>query len=64
MEKRLSDLRLVIGLFFLIVSVILILKGMTDDPTPLHLNIFSGSIMLVFSIIMITLHLMDKRYSS
>ncbi|MBC7692327.1 MAG: hypothetical protein H7222_11235 [Methylotenera sp.] len=62
MEKRLSDLRFVIGLFFLIVSVILILKGMTDDPTPLHLNIFSGSIMLVFSIIMITLHLMDKRY--
>ncbi len=53
--RLLEDLRFVIGLFFGIVSVILIAGGSSAEPNvvPLSLNFYSGIAMGLFSAIML-----------
>ncbi|MFL5746950.1 MAG: hypothetical protein ACJ751_19890 [Niastella sp.] len=51
MLKKLNDLQFVIGLFFSVVSVILLLNVLLDDHSS-NLNIYTGSCFLVFGLAM------------
>ena len=54
MYKKLSQLRFVIGLFFTIVSLILLTNTLVNR-TGARLNIFTGIVFLVFGLLMIYL---------
>lgn len=71
MMKRLLDLRFVIGLFFLVMGVMLVVygffggsngaaavSGVADDST---INRFCGGIFGVFGVFMIGLHFWGRR---
>ncbi len=49
--KRLLDLRFVIGLFFLLVGLLLLIYGFAS-PSPTVINKWCGSIFIVFSLLM------------
>ncbi|MBS1919384.1 MAG: hypothetical protein JST17_03930 [Bacteroidetes bacterium] len=53
--NKLFDLRFVIGCFFLIVGVLLLLYGFFSDATEQSVNRWCGSIFLLFGIIMLVL---------
>jgi hypothetical protein len=58
MARLIEDLRFVIGLFFLIISVILLGLGLFSSELPAHgmnLNLGAGAVMAVFSALMLTL---------
>lgn len=52
MYKKLNDLQFVIGLFFSIVSVILLLNVMLGDNVAGKLNTITGASFLVFGVLM------------
>jgi hypothetical protein len=54
MYKRLNELNFVIGLFFTIVSLILLIDFFAKD-SPGKLNLYTGLIFLVFGLFMITI---------
>ena len=53
MYKRLNELNFVIGVFFTLVSVILLLDNFLGKGS--HLNLYTGLAFLVFGILMIML---------
>lgn len=56
--KRFGDLRFVIGVFFGIVGVILLVTGATDgsgNAEAVHLNLVSGGAMIVLAGVMLSL---------
>lgn len=66
MLKRLEDLRFVIGIFFGILSIILLITSFFVESTPQatdlgNLNLFTGIIMFVFSAFMIGSSIADQR---
>lgn len=63
MKSLLEDLVFFIGSFFLIVAVLLFLAGMTQDANldPYHLNYWTGSVFLIFSLGMITKSIKTAR---
>jgi hypothetical protein len=52
MYKKLNDLQFVIGLFFSVVSVILLLNVMLGSNVAVKLNTLTGSCFLVFGVLM------------
>jgi hypothetical protein len=52
MYKKLNDLRFIIGLFFAIVSVILLASALLSDAMAGRLNIYTGIVFLVFGLAM------------
>ena len=52
MYKRLNDLGFVIGIFFIIISLILIIGGFVSTALSYKLNFYTGFSFLVFGIFM------------
>lgn len=52
MYKKLSNLGFVIGIFFIIISLILILGGFLSSTLAYKLNFYTGFIFLLFGILM------------
>ena len=50
--KRLLDLRFVIGVFFGVVGILLLLYGFFSSNTDQSVNRWCGSIFIIFSVIM------------
>ena len=59
--KRLLDLRFVIGVFFLVVGILLLVHGLTV-PDGADVNRWCGIIFSVFGILMIILSLQKHTY--
>lgn len=55
MYKKLNDLQFVIGLFFSIVSVILLLNVMLTNNVAGKLNTITGACFLVFGVLMMVI---------
>jgi hypothetical protein len=53
MYKRLNELNFVIGLFFLIVSLILLVGGFFSKQLSGSLNLYTGIVFLVFGLFMV-----------
>jgi hypothetical protein len=54
MHKRYTSLSFIIGLFFLIVSVILLIGYFTSDVLSVSINLYAGIAFFLFAIFMIT----------
>jgi hypothetical protein len=52
MYKKLNDLQFVIGLFFSIVSAILLINVLFRSGASIPVNIYTGSAFLVFGLLM------------
>ena len=52
MYKKLNDLQFIIGLFFFVVSLILLVSALINDNMAGKLNIYTGIIFLVFGLAM------------
>lgn len=55
MYKRLNELNFVIGLFFTIVSLILLADNFFAKGSPGKLNLYTGLVFLVFGLLMIVI---------
>ena len=55
MLKRFNDLSFVIGLFFLLVSVILLVNTFVNGVDAGKLNLYTGIVFFVFGVFMVTL---------
>ncbi len=55
MYKRLNELNFVIGLFFTIVSLILLAHNFFAKGSPGKLNLYTGLVFLVFGLFMIAI---------
>lgn len=55
MYKKLNDLQFVIGLFFSIVSVILLLNVMLTNNVAGKLNTLTGACFLIFGVLMMVI---------
>jgi len=55
MFKKLNDLQFVIGLFFSVVAVILLLNVMLTSNVGGKLNIYTGAVFLVFGVAMMVI---------
>jgi uncharacterized membrane protein HdeD (DUF308 family) len=55
MLDKLNKLSFVIGLFFFIISVILLANYLTSNSQPQQVNLYSGIIFLLFGTIMMLL---------
>jgi len=55
MYKRLNELNFVIGLFFTIVSFILLLGNFLSKELSGTINLYTGIVFLIFGIFMITI---------
>ena len=53
MYKKLSSLGFVIGIFFIIISLILIIGGLISSTLSYKLNFYTGFTFLFFGIIMV-----------
>jgi dipeptide/tripeptide permease len=52
MYKKLNDLQFIIGLFFSVVSLILLISALISDNMAGRLNIYTGVVFLVFGLAM------------
>ena len=52
MLKKLNDLQFVIGLFFSVVSVILLINVLVRTGTVIKVNVFTGTAFLIFGLLM------------
>ena len=52
MYKKLNDLQFIIGLFFTVLSLILLLSALLSDGMAGRLNIYTGIVFLVFGLAM------------
>lgn len=55
MYKRLNELNFVIGLFFTIVSLILLFNGFFNKASSAKLNLYTGLVFLTFGLFMIAI---------
>jgi len=55
MYKRFNELSFVIGLFFVLVSIILILNGLLSNAANNYLTFYSGGAFLLFGVVMMLL---------
>jgi uncharacterized membrane protein YesL len=55
MYKKLNDLQFVIGLFFSVVSVILLLNVMLGTNVAGKLNTLTGTVFLIFGVLMMVI---------
>ena len=55
MYKKLNDLQFVIGLFFSIVSLILIVNLVLRSSSVLPINMYAGGAFLVFGVLMMVI---------
>ena len=55
MYKRLNELSFVIGLFFTVVSLILLIGNFLSKELSGSINLYTGLIFLVFGVFMITI---------
>lgn len=53
MYKRLNELNFVIGLFFTIVSLILLVGSFISSELSGKINIYTGTVFLIFGLLMI-----------
>lgn len=53
MYKKLNNLGFVIGIFFIIISLILLIGGVVSVTLAYPLNFYTGLLFLVFGVIMI-----------
>jgi len=53
MYKKLSNLGFVIGIFFIIISLILLIGGLLSSKLSYKLNFFTGFIFLLFGFLMV-----------
>jgi uncharacterized membrane protein len=53
MYKKLSNLGFVIGIFFIIISLILIIGGFLSAALAYKLNFYTGFVFLLFGILMV-----------
>ncbi len=53
MHKKLNNLGFVIGIFFTIISLILIIGGFVSEALSYKLNFYTGFSFLVFGILMV-----------
>jgi len=53
MYKKLSNLGFVIGIFFIIISLILIIGGLISSALSYKLNFYTGFTFLLFGILMV-----------
>ncbi|RYY24714.1 MAG: hypothetical protein EOO04_12715 [Chitinophagaceae bacterium] len=53
MYKRFNELSFVIGLFFILVSLILILNGLVNDEAKSTITFYSAGAFLIFGIFML-----------
>lgn len=60
MYKKLNDLQFVIGLFFTVVAVILLLNVMLGSNVSGKLNIMTGSGFLIFGVLMMVIRKGNK----
>lgn len=61
MYKKLNDLQFVIGLFFSVVAVILLLNVLLGSNVEGKLNILAGSGFLIFGVAMMLIRKGDKE---
>ena len=61
MFKRFNELNFVIGLFFLLASLILIAGYFFSDHSNEKINLYTGIVFLLFGIIMILLRSNEKE---
>jgi uncharacterized membrane protein HdeD (DUF308 family) len=54
MFKRLNELSFVIGVFFTIVSLVLLATNVFDKELPGKLNLYTGVVFLIFGLFMIS----------
>jgi hypothetical protein len=52
MYKKLNDLQFIIGLFFTVLSLILLVSALLSDGMAGRLNIYTGIVFLVFGLAM------------
>ena len=55
MFKRLNELNFVIGLFFTIVAVILLVDTLFNKASPGTINLYTGSAFLILGLVMIAI---------
>ncbi len=60
MYKRLNELNFVIGLFFTIVSLILLIGSLLSSELSGRINIYTGIVFLIFGLIMIIIKRKDS----
>jgi hypothetical protein len=61
--KKMEDLRFIIGAFFGLLGIILLISSqifIPNDPD-LNLNLLSGGMMILFATVMISLAVTDRR---
>jgi len=63
MPKKITELSFIIGLFFTIVSLVLLIGYFTSPLLSSNKNIYSGIAFLVFGLFMIFITKEDKRDS-
>jgi len=61
MLKRLNELNFVIGLFFIIVSLILLADSFFSKELTVKLNVYTGVFFLVFGLMMILIRRKDRN---
>jgi predicted membrane channel-forming protein YqfA (hemolysin III family) len=55
MLKKLNNLSFVIGLFFLIVAIILLINCAVAGPTTTQVNLYAGLVFLLFGVVMMSI---------
>lgn len=61
MYKKLNNLGFVIGIFFILISLVLIIGGLVSDALANKLNFYTGSSFLVFGVLMSFLNRKDDK---
>ncbi len=53
MFNRLSNLGFIIGIFFILVALILLIGGLVSSSLAYALNFYTGGVFLVFGVVMV-----------
>ena len=61
MYKKLNNLGFVIGIFFILISLVLIIGGLVSDALANKLNFYTGFSFLVFGVLMSFLNRKDDK---
>jgi hypothetical protein len=61
MYKKLSNLGFVIGVFFIIISLILIIGGLLSETLSYKLNFYTGFSFLIFGVLMAFLNRNNEK---
>jgi hypothetical protein len=55
MSEKLNQLSFIIGIFFILVALVLLIGYATTTPLKLGINLYTGMAMMVFGLVMIKL---------